>query len=176
MQRRLQVSRKRRRERDEADRQRRNSIINFMCRKSNLLHCQIAMICAIMLSEFEWLTKIPPPLVPDWRFHPSQCGTLRTQGLQAEHLFRFSQENLWILLDALKMPHIMRTPERDAFYGIEGLCIVLRRLVFPVRYMDMVVLNIWKADVSVISYISSHDGVAICQMVTPGEFRCCQGK
>ena len=140
MQRRLQVSRKRRRERDEADRQRRNSIINFMCRKSNLLHCQIAMICAIMLSEFEWLTKIPPPLVPDWRFHPSQCGTLRTQGLQAEHLFRFSQENLWILLDALKMPHIMRTPERDAFYGIEGLCIVLRRLVFPVRYMDMVVL------------------------------------
>ena len=40
----------------------------------------------------------------------------------------------------LRIPTILRTPERDRFHAIEGLCIVLRRLVFPVRYMDMVQL------------------------------------
>lgn len=61
-----------------------------------------------------------------------------TDGLQAEHLFRFSVEQLKQLVVALQIPEVMHTEERDRFHGIEGLCIVLRRLSYPVRYFDMV--------------------------------------
>ena len=77
-------------------------------------------------------------MIPDLRFNLQNCGTEITHGLQAEHLFRFSTEQLYTLVTSLRIPAILRTPQRDCFHAIEGLCIVLRRLVFPVRYLDMV--------------------------------------
>ena len=110
------------------------------CATSKLQRIIFVLIIAIVTDQLEWLLAIPPPIVPDYRFHPSNCGTDLTQGLQSEHLFRFSEEQLYILHEKLQMPAIMYTSERDKFWSIEGLCLVLRRLIFPLRYMDLVVL------------------------------------
>ena len=101
----------------------------------------LAFICCFVLAqEFTYITSILPPIVPDLRFDLENCGTEYTGGLQAEHLFRFTSEQLYYLVDALRIPSVMFTGERDRYHAIEGICIVLRRLVFPVRYMDMVQL------------------------------------
>ena len=100
----------------------------------------ILVVCAIICSEFDYLMTVLPPIVPDYRFHPHNCGAERTQGLSAEHLFRFSEDQLCALVVALELPNVMHTAERDRFRAIEGLCLVLRRLTFPVRCLDLVVL------------------------------------
>lgn len=110
-------------------------------RRTQTLKIIIAyIICFMFFATLQNPSYVPPPLVPDHRFDPANLGTSFTGGLHAEHLFRFTAEQLHYLVDALHIPWIMRTSERDRFYGIEGLCIMLRRLVFPVRYMDMVQL------------------------------------
>ena len=98
------------------------------------------MTMATVIFEWEYLMEIPHPLIPDTRFDPANLGTSATFGLQSEHLFRFSVEQLKILVISLRLPTFLWTPERDAFNAMEGLCIVLRRLVYPVRYLDMVQL------------------------------------
>ena len=98
----------------------------------------LAMAAATLALNYDYVTGIPPPLIPDLRFNPDNLGTNVTHGLQAEHLFRFSTDQLHTLVISLQIPAILRTSERDSFHAIEGLCIVLRRLVYPVRYMDMV--------------------------------------
>ena len=103
-----------------------------------LLFVTVAIATVLIATEFDYLIQVPHPLIPDLRFHPDNLGTAETLGLQSEHLFRFSKEQLFILINALRLPNVLRTPQRDAFHAIEGLCIVLRRLVYPVRYMDMV--------------------------------------
>ena len=98
----------------------------------------IALTMVFVLQHLENVTRIDPPMVPDIRFDLQNVDTELTGGLQAEQLFRFSADELLYLVDALRMPRMMYTTERDKFFAIDGLCIVLRRLVFPVRYMDMV--------------------------------------
>ena len=100
----------------------------------------IAISSVLIATECDYLLQIPHPLIPDLRFHPDNLGTAATLGLQAEHLFRFSTDQLFLLVNALRLPNVLRTPQRDSFHSIEGLCIMLRRLVFPTRYMDLVQL------------------------------------
>lgn len=112
------------------------SSLKRSCMMRNLL----LVVAAMIASQMDWLLAIPRPVVPDYRFHPSFCGTARTQGLSAESLFRFDEDQLYQLVVALQMPAIMYTYARDRFYAIEGLCLVLRRLIFPIRYEDLVCL------------------------------------
>ena len=109
-------------------------------RKRKTFKIAALMMCYMLYENMQCFFHVPRPLVPDHRFDPANLGTSFTGGLEAEHLFRFTSEQLYYLVDALRIPWIMKTEERDKFYGIEGLCIMLRRLVFPVRYMDMVQL------------------------------------
>ena len=88
--------------------------------------------------ERDYLLKIPPPLVPDLRFNIDLCGTSTTDGLQEEHLFRFNTDQVKQLCIVLRIPSTIRTYARDCYHGIEGLCIVLRHMVFPLRLIDMV--------------------------------------
>ena len=105
-----------------------------------LLNTVVTMMCFVLSHEYTYCNSIPAPLIPDIRFDPANLGTELTGGLQSEHLFRFTSEQLYYLVDALRMPAWMYTPERDKYNAIEGVCIVLRRLVFPIRYLDMVSL------------------------------------
>ena len=47
--------------------------------------------------------------------------------------FRFKREDLFQLLDALRIPDVVETTSQDSASGLEALCIVLRRLAYPNR-------------------------------------------
>lgn len=74
------------------------------------------------------------PLIPVSRLDlsnlPSRCIDL----------FRFDQPDLLHLAGSLGWMGTAKTKERDHFFQLEGLCLVLRRLVFPVRFLDCVSL------------------------------------
>ena len=141
--------RKRKRAAEEDDRRRRmllhntnNSSFGMIANlsRSSFTRNILLVVCAVVLTQFEYILRVPYPIVPDYRFHLAFCGTTRTQGLSAEALFRFDEDQLHTLVVALQFPNIMFTAERDKFYAIEGLCLVLRRLIFPIRYADLVCL------------------------------------
>ena len=86
--------------------------------------------------------EIPHPLIPDTRFDPANLDTFVTNFWFAIRTFvslqcgAFANNSCEIFASA----GIFWTSERDAFNAMEGLCIVLRRLVYPVCYLDMVQL------------------------------------
>ena len=96
----------------------------------------IAIVIAVTTTldaAYDSVTILAHPIIPAVRLDLQNLD-----GLQPEHLFRFSKDNLQTLIVCLRFPLIMHTSQRDRFWSIEGLCIVLRRLVYPVRYLDMV--------------------------------------
>ena len=57
---------------------------------------------------------------------------------QCKTEFRFSKNDLFILLDILEIPEVITCSQRTICDNIEGICILLKRLAFPCRYTDMV--------------------------------------
>ena len=51
---------------------------------------------------------------------------------------RFEKTDLEELLNALRFPDKFVCSQRTVCSGMEGLCILLKRLAFPCRYTDMV--------------------------------------
>ena len=58
--------------------------------------------------------------------------------LRCVDLFRFTKEQLYLLVQQLRLPDCMTAPNRTKWTAIEGLCIVLRRLTYHNRYIDLV--------------------------------------
>ena len=52
--------------------------------------------------------------------------------------FRFRKHDLPLLAEALQIPDSFTCYQRSVASGMEGLCILLRRLAYPCRYSDMV--------------------------------------
>ena len=52
--------------------------------------------------------------------------------------FRFRKHDLQILSEVLQIPDSFRCYQRSVVDGMEGLCILLRRLSYPCRYSDMI--------------------------------------
>lgn len=52
--------------------------------------------------------------------------------------FRFQKRDVARLADVLNIPQTFRYEQGSTFDGIEGLCLLLRRLSFPCRYGDMI--------------------------------------
>ena len=52
--------------------------------------------------------------------------------------FRFRKHDLLLLAEALQIPDSFTCYQRSVASGMEGLCILLRRLAYPCRYSDMV--------------------------------------
>jgi hypothetical protein len=69
-------------------------------------------------------------------------------------MFRFGREDINILSNALRLPEKIICNNRTVASGVEGLCIVLRRLAYPCRLEDLEpVLGRTKVE---ISYIFKH--------------------
>ena len=51
--------------------------------------------------------------------------------------FRFKREDLFHLLDTLRIPNVVRTFSQDSASDLEALCIVLRRLAYPNRWLEL---------------------------------------
>ena len=56
---------------------------------------------------------------------------------QCRTMFRFDKDDITILAQALRIPDKITCPNRTTATGIEGLCIVLRRLSYPCRLEDL---------------------------------------
>ena len=52
--------------------------------------------------------------------------------------FRFERGDIERLADVLQLPPTLKCPQGSVCDRIEGLCILLRRLAYPGRYIDMV--------------------------------------
>ena len=65
--------------------------------------------------------------------------------------FRFQKTDFRRLCAALGIPDEMRAPNRTRWSGLEGLCILLRRLAYPTRHLDLDdFFGRGKADISII--------------------------
>ena len=52
--------------------------------------------------------------------------------------FRVEKNALPILAHALGIPPVVHCLQRSVFEGMEGLCMLLKRLAYPCRYSDMI--------------------------------------
>ena len=52
--------------------------------------------------------------------------------------FRVEKSDLPQLADALRIPQIFKCDQRSECDGMEGLCMLLRRLAYPCRYIDLI--------------------------------------
>ena len=72
------------------------------------------------------------PIIPDYRF------SFARSPLPCRFLFRFDEVELKMIVRHIHAPHWHWTRQRDKFPFMEGLIILLRRLVFPTRWGDVV--------------------------------------
>ena len=56
---------------------------------------------------------------------------------EVRHLFRFQREDLLRLRTALRIPDQVITAQRDRVSGNEAFCILLRRLAYPCRWLEL---------------------------------------
>ena len=57
--------------------------------------------------------------------------------------FRFQKRHIPLLAEVLQIPDQFSCYPKSVLSGIEGLCILLKRLSYPCRYSDMIAL--WQA-------------------------------
>ena len=55
-----------------------------------------------------------------------------------QRIFRVEKNDLPVLADVLGIPPVFRCSQRSVFEGMEGLCMLLKRLAYPCRYSDMI--------------------------------------
>ena len=61
-------------------------------------------------------------------------------GEEFRQFFRFTKTDVQILCDKLAIPPIMESVTRHKWSGLEGLCLVLRRLAYPNHLCDLIPL------------------------------------
>ena len=77
-------------------------------------------------------------IFPYWKYDKFDLRSFDEAQCRTE--FRFIQSHINELAVVLNMPDKIVTQERLTCTGLEGLCILLKRLAFPCRYTDMVPL------------------------------------
>uniref|UniRef100_A0A6P7H5Q5 Uncharacterized protein LOC114346516 n=1 Tax=Diabrotica virgifera virgifera TaxID=50390 RepID=A0A6P7H5Q5_DIAVI len=59
---------------------------------------------------------------------------------QCKDFFRFSSDDIRLLVNLLRIPNEIRTANRNKVTGLTALCILLRRLIYPNRLKDLQIL------------------------------------
>ena len=90
------------------------------------------------VDDFVYLydTNQSKSLFPYWKFDEFHLENLDNVECRAE--FRFRKTDIPILLNILNIPERIVCCQRTTCSGLEGLCILLKRLACPCRYTDMV--------------------------------------
>ena len=71
---------------------------------------------------------------------------------ECEEMFRFSKEDIPRLAEALRLPNKFTGYQGTTCDSIEGLCLLLRRLAYPCRHVDLIPLfGRAKQEISIIS-------------------------
>ena len=89
--------------------------------------------------EFALLYDVNRPRnleIPYWSYEPLDLDQLTDDECKGE--LRFEKNDIFDLADILQLPQFFTTYNRLKVDKIEGLCILLKRLAYPCRYLDMV--------------------------------------
>lgn len=76
------------------------------------------------------------PSYPYWDFDPFCLDSFNS--CECEAHFRVAKDDLPILLNALQIPATFKCPQGTVCSGMEGLCLMLKRLAYPCRYFDLI--------------------------------------
>ena len=76
------------------------------------------------------------PIFPYWKFPRFSVDEWRDVECKTE--LRFAQKHLPELCECLGIPEKITCVQKTVCGGMEGLCILLKRLAYPCRYTDMV--------------------------------------
>ena len=103
-----------------------------------------ALIIALadeIISEEEFVVlfaqyKPQNPEFPYWTYDGFDFENLDPHECKAE--FRFEKHDLPLLKQSLRIPDRFVCPQGTVCSGMEGLCILLKRLNYPCRYSDMI--------------------------------------
>ena len=87
---------------------------------------------AVLLDEYESCN----PDFPHDEYMPFDLDDMDEIECFAE--FRFEKQHIPLLAEALRIPPYFIMEQRSRVTGIEGLCILLRRVAYPCRYSDMI--------------------------------------
>jgi hypothetical protein len=87
---------------------------------------------AVLLDEYESCN----PDFPYDEYMPFNLDDMDESECLAE--FRFEKQHIPLLAEALRIPAYFITEQRSRVRGIEGLCMLLKRVAYPCRYSDMI--------------------------------------
>ena len=76
------------------------------------------------------------PSFPYWNFDPFCLDVF--DSCECEAHFRVAKDDIPILLNALRIPASFKCPQGTVCSGLEGLCLLLKRLAYPCRYFDLI--------------------------------------
>ena len=85
-----------------------------------------------VLDEYEYCN----PDFPHDEYMPFDLDDMDEIECLAE--FQFEKQHIPLLAEALKIPPYFIMEQRSRMTGIEGLCILLKRVAYPCRYSDMI--------------------------------------
>ena len=84
---------------------------------------------------YDYYQPANPPF-PYWNCDPFCLDAF--DSCECEAHFRVTKDDLPILLDALRIPPSFKCPQGTVCSGMEGLCLLLKRLAYPCRYFDLI--------------------------------------
>lgn len=80
--------------------------------------------------------KSSNPVYPYWEYDSFCLDSLDSNECKAE--FRVEKDDILLLARALHIPDVFKCSQGTKCSGIEGLCLLLKRLTYPCRYYDMI--------------------------------------
>lgn len=104
---------------------------------------ELATLCFglgyISVAEFGVLLDEYESCNPDFPYHeymPFNLDDMEESECLAE--FRIEKHHIPPLAEALRIPAYFITQQRSRVSGLEGLCMLLKRVAYPCRYSDMI--------------------------------------
>ena len=89
------------------------------------------------LLAFELLDKSKEPIL---HRNYARLDLNQFDETECKEMFRFSKEDIPCLAEALRLPNEFTGYQGTTCDSIEGLCLLLRRLAYPCRYVDLIPL------------------------------------
>ena len=105
--------------------------------------------------DFVLLYDMFPSRNPSFPYYEYACFDLNNMSeAECKAEFRFEKKDLPTLAEALQIPPSFKLRQGSIVSGMEGLCILLRRLAYPCRFGDMVPR--FGKPVPVLSMVTNH--------------------
>jgi hypothetical protein len=86
----------------------------------------------LLLLHLRYFYKVELPILPHLRWNLNDLTDA-----ECNKYFRFSHRNIQMLVTKLEFPDVLITPNRDRIMSVEAFCLLLRRLSYPNRWVDL---------------------------------------